>query len=90
MCHCTLVSCLSVQGLKVLNSRSTVRELPLEDVYQNTLLCSSSFARLFNLYCCNNTLFQCMKCGACMAVVIYAPCAGVQGAYSCMQYGPRT
>ena len=39
-----------MQGLKVLNSRSTVRELSLEDVYQNTLLCSSCFARSFN--CC--------------------------------------
>ena len=29
--HCPLVSCLSVQVLKVLNSRSTVRELSLED-----------------------------------------------------------
>ena len=30
--HCPLVSCLSVQVLKVLNSRSTVRELSLEDL----------------------------------------------------------
>ena len=34
--HCPLVSCLSVQVLKVLNSRSTVRELSLEDLYHNT------------------------------------------------------
>ena len=39
--HCPLVSCLSVQVLKVLNSRSTVRELSLEDLYHSTLLCSS-------------------------------------------------
>ena len=39
-----LVSCLSVQVLKVLSSRSTVRELSLEDLYHNTLLCSSCFA----------------------------------------------
>ena len=39
--HCPLVSCLSVQVLKVLNSRSTVRELSLETFYHNTLLCSS-------------------------------------------------
>ena len=45
-----LVSCLSVQVLKVLNSRSTVRELSLEDLYHNTLLCSSCFASLFNCY----------------------------------------
>ena len=51
--HCPLVSCLSVQVLKALNSRSTVRELSLEDLYHNTLLCSSCFASLFN--CCNKT-----------------------------------
>ena len=39
--HCPLVSCLSVQVLKVLNSRSTVRELSLEDLYHNALLCNS-------------------------------------------------
>ena len=44
---CTLVSCLSVQILKVLNSRSTVRELSLEDVSHNTLLCSSCY---FSMY----------------------------------------
>ena len=30
--HCSLVSCLSVQVLKVLSSKSTVRELSLEDL----------------------------------------------------------
>ena len=39
--NCPLVSCLSVQVLKALNSRSSVRELSLEDLYHNTLLCSS-------------------------------------------------
>ena len=52
--HCPLVSCLSVQVLKVLNSRSTVRELSLEDLYHNTILCSSCFASLFN--CWNDSL----------------------------------
>ena len=42
--HCPLVSCLSVQVLKVLNRRSSVRELSLEDLYHNTLLCNSCFA----------------------------------------------
>ena len=46
--------CLSVQVLKVLNSRSTVRELSLEDLYHNTLLCCSCFASLFN--CWNDSL----------------------------------
>ena len=39
--HCPLVSYLSVQVLEILDSRSTVRELSLEDLYHNTLLCSS-------------------------------------------------
>ena len=51
--HCPLVSCLSVQVLKVLNSRSTVRELSLKDLY-HTLLCCSCFASLFN--CWNDSL----------------------------------
>ena len=51
--HCPLVSCLSVQILKALNSRSTVRELSLEYLYHKTLLCSSCFATLFN--CWNKT-----------------------------------
>ena len=58
-CDIVLLSpVLSVQGLKVSNSRSTVREFSLKDVYLNTLLYSSCFVRLlFN--CCNNTqLFQ--------------------------------
>ena len=54
--HCPLISCLSVQVLKVLNSRSTVRELSMEDLYHNALLCSSCFASLFN--CCNNLYIQ--------------------------------
>ena len=39
--HCPLVSYLSVQVLDILDSRSTVRELSMADVYHNTLLCSS-------------------------------------------------
>ena len=42
--HCPLVSCLTVQVLKALNSRSSVRELSLEDLYHNPLLCNSCFA----------------------------------------------
>ena len=44
---------LSVQVLKVLNSRSTVRELSFEDLYHSTLQLLSCFASLFN--CCNMT-----------------------------------
>ena len=52
--RCTLVSYLSVQSLKALNSRNTVKELSLEDVYHNTLLCSSYvFDTDYSIICCN-------------------------------------
>ena len=55
-----LVSCLSVQVLKVLNSRSTVRELSLEDLYHNALLYSSSHVLLYSLFnSCNKTIIYC-------------------------------
>ena len=44
--HWLLFSCLYCAGF--FNSRSTVRELSLKDLYHNTLLCSSCCASLFN------------------------------------------
>ena len=41
---------LSVQGLKVPNSRSTVRDFFVKGVYLNTLLYSSCFVRFFQLF----------------------------------------
>ena len=52
--HCPLVSCLSLQVLKVLNSRSTVRELFLEDPYCSTSLQLMFASLLFN--CWNDSL----------------------------------
>ena len=68
--HCPLVSCLSVQVLKALNSRSSVRELSLEDLYHNALLCNSCFASLFN--CCNKTYIIkcCLQCSSSVHVYV--------------------
>ena len=44
--HWHLFSCLYCAGF--FNSRSTVKELTLKDLYHNAPLCSSCFASLFN------------------------------------------
>ena len=76
----SLVSCLSVQVLKVLNSRSTVRELSLKDLYHNTLLYSSSHVLLYSLFnsVCVHVCVLCASACVCVHVHVCARvCSGV-------------